>query len=149
MGAPASGYSLLMLVSLAPLELATIFALVEVMKRRGVRVEEVIKFSRFRFRRRKFRWMNDEFSLSRNIHFFYREYDKFAFSSQLYFVVSLLGFSGFLLYLGLLIVLESSYMLGNDPVVLIVLIAVVLAGDVLSFVVSYAALKLRLYEKRE
>jgi hypothetical protein len=47
--------------------------------------------------------------------------------------------------MGVLIVLESSYMLANDPIVLILLLTVMVAGDVLSFVVSLVALKMRLY----
>lgn len=51
--------------------------------------------------------------------------------------------------MGLLIVLESSYMLANDPIVLVLLVTVTVVGDVLSFVVSLVALKMRLYEKKE
>lgn len=63
-----------MLLALMPLELLMIAALMEIMKKKGIRMEEVMRFNRFRFRRRKFPWLNDEFSHSRTIHFFYREY---------------------------------------------------------------------------
>lgn len=67
--------SMIMTLLLIPMEIYSIFVIIEVLKKEtGFRIEEVIKFNRFKFRRRKFRWMNDEFSQSKNIHFFYREY---------------------------------------------------------------------------
>jgi hypothetical protein len=93
--------------------------------------------------------MNDEFSHSKNINYFYREYEKFAFSSQLYFIISLLGYSTFLINVSLIIIIESSYLFGNDPAVLVMLIVVIIVGDVLSIVFSFAAVKLKLYEKKE
>lgn len=67
--------SMVMTLLLIPMEIFTIFVIIEVLKKEtGFRIDEVIKFNRFKFRRRKFRWMNDEFSQSKNIHFFYREY---------------------------------------------------------------------------
>lgn len=54
-----------------------------------------------------------------------------------------------MLYLGVLMVVESGYLVGNDPVMLVILIVVIAAGDIWSLVLPLVAKKLRLYYKWE
>lgn len=142
-------FAFVMIVVFVPMEIYTIFALIEFLKKYNFRIEEVIRFNHFKFKRRRFKWMNDQFSQSSNIHFFYREYQKFSFSSQLYFVISLLGYGIFLIYIGLVIIIQSGYSFGYDPALLMIGITVIVCGDIMSFGVSVlVATKLKLYEKK-
>jgi hypothetical protein len=89
--------------------------------------------------------MNDEFAHSRDINAVYREFEKFAFSSQLFFNTCLQALGLFVLGLGIIMIILSGYLLFNDPVVLPMFLTVWITGDLLSVAVSFIAVKLRLY----
>lgn len=114
-----------------------------------IKISECIDFNNFKFSKRKIKWLNDIFYLNRNINNFYREFEKFSFSSQLYLISFLFVLALTCILIGSITIIESSYVLYSDPVLLVIVMAVLLTGIILSFVLSFIVIKLRIYENKQ
>ncbi len=97
----------------------------------------------------KFRWMNDVFAHNKDIREEYREYEKFAFSSQLYFIITLIAIGMQVSLLGVINMVTVSYLPFNDPVTIPLFAMVWVIIEILSVAVSFLAVKLKLYEKKQ
>ena len=133
-----------------PVHIYTIFIAVDYLKKfHGLRIEEAIRFNHFKFMREKFKWMNDVFAQSKDIREEFRLYEKFAFSSQLYFLVSLIALGIMIMLMGMLTMLTVRYLPFYDPLTLLLFCMLWVTVAVLSTVVSFAAVKLKLYERKQ
>jgi hypothetical protein len=133
-----------------PVFIYAIFILVDLLKRYwGLRIEEAMRFNHFKFMREKFRWMSDVFAQSKDIRQEFREYEKFAFSSQLYFVISLMAIGMQVALLGIMTMLQMRYLPFYDPVTMCLFAIIWLIVEILSTAVSFASVKLRLYERKQ
>ena len=99
--------------------------------------------------REKFKWMNDVFAQSKDIREEFRLFEKFAFSSQLYFLMSLVALGIMIMLMGLLTMLTIRYLPFYDPLTLLLFFMLWVMVAVLSTVVSFAAVKLKLYERKQ
>ncbi len=74
-----------------------------------------------------------------------KEYERFHFSSQLYFIIFSLAFAGTGITMGIKIVFENKYICFVDPVLMVVFIIVWVVGDILAMIISFLALKFKFY----
>lgn len=147
---PSLVVGVVVLVSCIPAEVYCVLVTVNFLKKNyGLRIFETIKFNHFKFMREKLKWMNDVSAQSKDIREEFRVYEKFAFSSQLYFVISQVVIGMHLMLLGIVTMLNLRYLPFYDPVTFIVLFIVWVIVQILSTVVSFAAVKLKLYERKE
>lgn len=138
--------SILLFLVIIPVELFALHITIDLLKNyKGLRIEETIKFNQFKFKRVKFRWMNDVFAHSQDIRHEFREYEKFAFSSQLYFIISLIAIGLQLSFLGAIAMIQAGYLPFNDPVTYPLFVIVWVICEVLSVAVSFLAVKFKLY----
>jgi hypothetical protein len=78
-----------------------------------------------------------------------KEYEKFHFSSQLYFLLFSLAFAGIAVILGLKIIFENKYICFVDPAMMFMFIIIWTVGNILSVIISFLAVKFKFYEKKE
>lgn len=59
---------ILLFIAIVPVELYTVIIVIDFLKKyQDLRIEEIIKFNHFKFKRTKFRWMNDVFGHNKDI----------------------------------------------------------------------------------
>ena len=71
----------------------------------GLCVKKCIEFSHHNFRSRNQKWVSDIFEHNRCVQDFYRELDKFCFSSQMYHLIFLVVYAIFAIFFGAKIIL--------------------------------------------
>jgi len=113
----------------------------------GLEIWKCFDFNKFKFSRRKIKWVSDSFGQSRCIQHFYREFEKFCFSSQLYFMMFLICFSLLTLMMGMKILLESNDFISlSDPGTLFIAFLIWTSGDILTIFTNLVADRLKFYE---
>lgn len=115
----------------------------------GLCIKKCIEFSLHNFRNRKIKWVNDIFWQNRCVQDFYKEFDKFCFSSQMYLLIFLNVNALFAVAFGIKIILEFNYIAYDDPALVIIFCVIWIVGYVCSTVLSFICMKLKVYHLKE
>jgi len=104
----------------------------------GFKMYDYLTYCDFKFRNRSSKWINSQ-PLDKSILHSFRSLDNMSFSSQFYFVITLVTWGIVILDLGLITMIENKYNPFADPVLITYVIFILLATFILKLIFSTVA----------
>jgi len=104
----------------------------------GFKIYDYLTYCDYKFKNRSKKWINQQ-ALDKSILHSFRSLDNMSFSSQFYFIITLVTWGIVILDLGLITMIENKYNPFGDPVLITYIIAIVLGTFILKLVLNTIA----------
>jgi len=101
----------------------------------GFKMYDYLTYCEFRFKNRTTNWINHQ-PLDKSVLHAFRSLDNMSFSSQYYFIITLVTWGIILIDLGIITIIENTYNPFSDPLNILFIVIIVVAAAIIKLVLS-------------